>query len=281
MKEKYQPKISILTPSFNQGKYIEENIQSVLNQNYPNFEHIIIDGGSTDNTVEILKKYPHLIWVSEKDEGQSDALNKGLAMSTGEIIGWINSDDYYEKNIFNEVAKEFENKEVQWVIGNLIDKYELINKYYKRKSPKVTYKTLIGPKCVMRQQGTFFRKNLVLKAGGWDKDIYMCMDWDLWIKMAKISEPKMVDKYWAYFRMHDDQKSSAKNILRQIDELKKIYKREGVPLIIQYRVYFRSYKTLIKSQIKIVLVKIHLMDKKYLNIPYFGSRKYTNNIIEK
>ncbi len=92
MKEKYLPKISVLIPSFNQGKYIEENIQSVLNQNYPNFEHIIIGGGSSDNTVGILKKYPHLIWVSEPDEGQSDALNKGVDMATGDIIGWINSD---------------------------------------------------------------------------------------------------------------------------------------------------------------------------------------------
>jgi len=274
MKENYLPKISILTPSYNQGKYIEENILSVLNQNYPNFEHIIIDGGSTDNTVEILKKYPHLKWVSEPDEGQSDALNKGLAMATGEIIGWINSDDYYEKNIFNEVAKEFEDENVQWVIGNIINKYELINKYYKRKSPKVTYKTLIGPKCVMRQQGTFFRKELVLKAGGWNKDIYMCMDWDLWIRMAKISTPKMVDKYWAYFRWHDDQKSSAKNILRQLKEFRKIYKREGVSLFTQYKVYFRSYKSLIKSEIKKILVKLHLIDKKYLHIAYFGSKKY-------
>ena len=274
MKENYLPKISILTPSYNQGKYIEENILSVLNQNYPNFEHIIIDGGSTDNTVEILKKYPHLKWVSEPDEGQSDALNKGLAMATGEIIGWINSDDYYEKNIFNEVAKEFEDENVQWVIGNIINKYELINKYYKRKSPKVTYMTLIGSKCVMRQQGTFFRKELVLKAGGWDKDIYMCMDWDLWIRMAKISTPKMVDKYWSYFRWHDDQKSSAKNIMRQIDEWKQIYKREGVSIFTQYRVYFSSYKSLLKSQIKKILVRLHLIDKKYLHIAYFGSRKF-------
>lgn len=81
MKKLHLLKISILTPSYNQGKYIEENILSVMNQNYPNFEHIIIDGGSTDNTDEILRKYPHLKWVSEKDEGQSDALNKGLAMA--------------------------------------------------------------------------------------------------------------------------------------------------------------------------------------------------------
>lgn len=267
-------KISILTPSYNQGQYIEENILSVLNQNYPNFEHIIIDGGSTDNTVEILKKYQHLKWVSEPDEGQSDALNKGLKMATGEIIGWINSDDYYKENIFTDVAKEFKKKDVQWIIGNLINKYELINKYYRKKSPKVTYKTLILPKSVMSQQSTFFKKNLVLKAGGWDKDIYMCMDWDLWIRMARISSPKMVDKYWAYFRWHDDQKSSAKNVLRQLKEFNNIYKRENVSLFKSYKAYIPGIKTLFKSQIKKILVSLNLIDKKYLHISYFGSRKY-------
>ena len=84
-------KITILTPSFNQGAFVEKNIQSVMSQDYADFEHIIIDGGSTDNTVDILKKYPHLKWISEPDEGQADALNKGLAMATGDIVGWINS----------------------------------------------------------------------------------------------------------------------------------------------------------------------------------------------
>jgi len=89
------PRISIITPSCNQGKFIEKNIKSVLNQHYKNFEHIVIDGGSKDNTVAILKKYSHLKWVSEKDSGQSHAFNKGLKMATGQIIGWINSNIGY------------------------------------------------------------------------------------------------------------------------------------------------------------------------------------------
>ena len=100
-------KISILTPSFNTDQYIEENILSVLNQDYKNVEHIVIDGGSTDNTVEILKKYPHLKWVSEKDEGQSDAYNKGLKIATGELVLCLNSDDdLFNKNVFKSVITE-------------------------------------------------------------------------------------------------------------------------------------------------------------------------------
>ena len=103
------PRISIVTPSFNQGKYIEQTIQSVLNQNYPNLEYIIIDGGSTDNTVEIIKKYETQIsyWISEPDKGQTDAINKGFAKCTGDIFNWINSDDYYESGTFHKLAQQF------------------------------------------------------------------------------------------------------------------------------------------------------------------------------
>jgi glycosyltransferase involved in cell wall biosynthesis len=98
-------KISVITPSLNQGKYIEECILSVLNQGYDNFDHIIIDGGSTDNTLTVLRKYKHLIWVSEPDEGQSDAINKGFKMASGEIIGWLNADDRYLPGTFHSVAE--------------------------------------------------------------------------------------------------------------------------------------------------------------------------------
>src|SRR5882762_2861563 len=96
-------RISIITPSFNQGKFIEDAIQSVLIQNYPDIEHIVIDNCSTDNTMEVLKKYPHLKWISAKDRGQSDALNKGFDLATGEIIGWLNCDDFYLPGAFQTV----------------------------------------------------------------------------------------------------------------------------------------------------------------------------------
>jgi glycosyltransferase involved in cell wall biosynthesis len=112
------PKISIITPSFNQGKYIEQTILSVLNQNYPNLEYIIIDGGSTDETVSIIKKYESQItyWVSEKDNGQTDAINKGFAKCSGQIFNWLNSDDYYEPNALHTIAQLFMNHPTAQVV---------------------------------------------------------------------------------------------------------------------------------------------------------------------
>ena len=114
------PKISIVSPSYNQSDFIEEAILSVLHQNYPNFEHIIIDGGSTDRTVELLKKYPHLIWVSEPDEGQSDAINKGFKLATGDIIGWLNVDDYYLADTFQKVNRHLSDSSTDAVYSNYI-----------------------------------------------------------------------------------------------------------------------------------------------------------------
>ncbi|MEI7737070.1 MAG: glycosyltransferase family 2 protein, partial [Ferruginibacter sp.] len=115
------PKISIVTPSFNQGHFIEETITSVLDQQYPNLEYIIIDGGSTDNTVEIIKKYAtHLkYWVSEKDAGQANAINKGLQHCTGEIFNWLNSDDYLESGALQKIADTFADETVQMLAGKV------------------------------------------------------------------------------------------------------------------------------------------------------------------
>ena len=119
------PTISVITPSYNSGKYIEDAVNSVLAQNYPNFEHIIVDGGSTDNTLQILEKYPHLKWVSEPDNGQSDAMNKGFGMSSGEIIVYLNADDYFEPDAFSNIVHTFEkNPDADMIVGNLKITYD-------------------------------------------------------------------------------------------------------------------------------------------------------------
>lgn len=189
MNAKDLPCISIITPSFNQGPFIEQTIRSVLNQDCPNVEHIIIDGGSTDNTVEILMKYPHLIWISERDQGQADALNKGLAMATGDIIGWINSDDYYLDNIFASVARRFAEPAVRWVVGNLADLFDDGRELRFRKSPAITFEALIMNPDIVRQQPTFFRRETLRRAGGWNAEFYMVMDYDLWVRLARQTPP--------------------------------------------------------------------------------------------
>jgi glycosyltransferase involved in cell wall biosynthesis len=117
MSNKY--KISVITPSYNSGRYLEEAIQSVIKQNYPSFEHIVVDGGSTDETLDILKNYSHLTWVSEPDNGQSDAMNKGFRISTGDIIVYLNVDDYFLPGAFDRVVPFFENGS-KFVVGNVL-----------------------------------------------------------------------------------------------------------------------------------------------------------------
>ena len=127
------PKISVVTPSFNQGRFIEDCIKSVLDQNYPNFEHIIVDNCSTDGTLEVLKKYPHLKWIFETDKGQSDAINKGFRRSTGDIVAWLNSDDFYCENVFWKIVEIFlKNPQVFWIYGN--------SYFVDEKGKKITYK---------------------------------------------------------------------------------------------------------------------------------------------
>src|SRR4051794_2419788 len=112
------PRITIVTPSFNQGQYLEQTLRSVLDQGYPNLEHIVVDGGSTDESVEVIKRYADRLawWVSEKDAGQSDAINKGFARATGDVYGYINSDDFLYPGALEAVAKAYA-AGAQWMIG--------------------------------------------------------------------------------------------------------------------------------------------------------------------
>lgn len=260
-------RFSVLTPSFNQGQFIENNIRSVMNQDWDDVEHIVIDGGSTDNTLNVLRNYPHLKWVSEADEGQADALNKGLKIATGEIIGWINSDDYYEANIFREVITIFENEPVRWVVGNIFMAYPSFGITKKITSPEITYKKLLKNPDIVKQQATFFKKNALIEIGGWNKKYHMAMDFDLWVRLSKKAPPKMVNREWAYFTHHDLQKTTPKNFLLQLSDIVDILKRENQSWIKIWKTVLKKYYYVSKSIIKNTLIQLSLLDSKYYNAP--------------
>lgn len=267
MKRLHSPKITIITPSFNQGRYIEQAICSALAQDHQNVEHIVIDGGSTDCTVDVLKRYPHLLWVSEKDRGQGDALNKGLARATGDIIGWINSDDYYEDNIFESVVQSFSDPHTMWVIGNLTYLFDGTGGAIRDSSPVVTFDRLIRNPDIVRQQPAFFRKSFLERVGGWNPEYFMVMDFDLWVRLAKICPPRMIDRNFAYYRNHALQKSSHGNILRQTREICSILRRECVPRAFIAEFYLRRRWYWMKGYIKAFFVTIGFVSGKYRHRP--------------
>jgi glycosyltransferase involved in cell wall biosynthesis len=220
------PRISIVTPSLNQGAYIEENIKSVLNQKYPNFEHIIIDGGSTDGTIDILRKYDHVIWVSEKDSGQSEAINKGFKRANGEILAWLNSDDCYEPNAFKTIAKEMNKDEGKYfVFGdcNVIDdKGETIGfikgKYQGQNSLIEYWKDAYIP-----QPSVFFYHELLPEIGFLNESLHYAMDWDFWLRISEKYSLLYVNKPLANFRSHGKQKTGGYEIFEP--EIYRISKR--------------------------------------------------------
>ena len=221
LKSKMLPKISIITPTFNQGQFIEQTIKSVLDQGYPNLEYIIIDGSSTDNTVDIIKKYEDQLsyWISEPDKGQSDAINKGLRIANGEIINWLNSDDYYEPNSLFEIAKAFEDESINCVCArsNIFEDGGKI--LYQSKGTDIysnVAKTIGWAR--IDQPETFFRKSAIDKMGDVSSSLHYIMDKEWWIRyllLYGISKIKQIDYVVVNFRLHQNSKTVAEKTLFQ------------------------------------------------------------------
>ncbi len=221
--KEFTPLVSIITPSYNQGRFIRETIESVLSQNYDNLEYIIIDGGSTDNTLEIVKEYQdRLIYISEKDNGQTDAINKGFKIAKGEIVAWLNSDDIYEPNCIEIAVKEFVNNEN---LGLVYGQGYIINeKSEKIKIFGATQEfdmwTLVNVWDYIMQPTTFFRKRYLEAIGYLDVDLNWCMDWDLWIRLAKVSEVKLINNILACSREYKATKTNSGG-QKRLDEIEK------------------------------------------------------------
>ncbi|HNW96920.1 MAG TPA: glycosyltransferase family 2 protein [Bacteroidales bacterium] len=211
------PKISIVTPSFNQGRFIEETILSVINQNYPNLEYIVIDGGSTDNSIEVIKKYEKYLsyWISEKDNGQSHAINKGLEKCTGEIFNWLNSDDYLAEGALFNIAKTFlENNKPDVICGycNIINEkkeVEEISRMYVGKSKEDTIVNYW-----INQPSSFYNLITLKKIGNIYESLYCVMDLELWFRYLlskKEEELKIIltDNIISFFRKHPSSKTQS------------------------------------------------------------------------
>jgi len=179
------PRVSIITPSYNQGRFIERTIESVLSQNMPDMEYLIFDGASSDNTLDILKKYDdRLHWVSEKDGGQTQAVNKGISQATGDIIGWLNSDDIYYPNAVSTICDVFtKNPDFDVVYGNAyhVDgNNKIIEKYYTENWNLDRLKEV----CYICQPAVFFRRSVIEKYGLLDESLHYCMDYEYWLRIA-------------------------------------------------------------------------------------------------
>ena len=196
-------KISIVTPSFNQGRYIEEAILSVSTQMYSDIEHIVIDGGSTDETIGILKKYPHLKWISEPDNGQAEALNKGLKMATGDLIGWLNADDTYLSTTFNIVSEFFSQRtDVALTYGCVYVIDEESRVIRKRITPEFDFGMMVRLGTCYAQPTFFFRRSVLDRVGFMDATLRQAMDYDFILKVGEKLVVRKLPRFLGSFRTH-------------------------------------------------------------------------------
>ena len=199
------PKISIVTPSYNQGAYLEQTIRSVLDQNYANLEYIIVDGGSTDNSVEIIKRYEQglAFWSSERDKGQSDAINRGFARTTGHIMGWLNSDDMLAPGALQSLAEAYQSG-IRWYHGNhsglmadgslLVGSGDFFGRW--------THNDLLFEGAVIAQVATFWNREIWDAAGAFVLDHDLIMDYDLWLRFSRLTPSTPIFPVLGVFREH-------------------------------------------------------------------------------
>ncbi len=221
--------VSIITPSYNQARYLEETMRSVLEQDYPHIEYIVVDGGSTDGSREIIEKYADRLawWVSEKDRGQTEAINKGFGRARGEVLAWLNSDDTYQPGAVRE-AVEFlqQNPQVGLVYGdaNYIDEHgRVIGRF---PAAQTDYRRLRQGYVHIPQQAAFFRADLWRKVGPLDESFYFAMDYDLWVRLAREAPIVYHPRLWANFRLHSDAKTIAADD-RCWPEMLRVHYRDG------------------------------------------------------
>jgi glycosyltransferase involved in cell wall biosynthesis len=224
-----RPLVSIVTPSYNQARYLESTIRSVLEQDYSSLEYVIVDGGSTDGSVDIIRRYSDRLawWVSEKDRGQTDAINKGFAHAHGEILAWLNSDDTYQPGAVAEAVGFLRSRpEVGLVYGdaNFIDENGCVIGRFP--AAQTDYRRLRRGYVHIPQQASFWRADLWHKVGPLDPSFYFAMDYDLWVRLAAQALVQYTPRLWANFRLHTQGKTIAADE-RCWPEMLKVHYRDG------------------------------------------------------
>ena len=219
-------KISIVTPSYNQGQFIEESIRSVLDQKYDDFEHIIIDAGSTDNTLDVLRKFPHLNWVSEPDDGQSDAINKGVQKATGDYVLWLNADDYMKPNAFSEFIKVVKkDPEIDFAYGHTCFKDEGTSIESICYHIEFLYRFVALSLYSLPSTGSFIRTSF-FKENPLDVNYHMVMDTEWVLRCGRSIKTKLINEVLVTFRVSSENKT-ASNIKEGIVTDRHLTERES------------------------------------------------------
>jgi glycosyltransferase involved in cell wall biosynthesis len=218
------PRLSIITPSLNQGEFIERTIESVLAQGYEPLEYVIVDGGSTDGTLDVVRGYEDRLasWVSEPDEGQADAINKGIARTSGEIVAFINSDDYYLPGAFEQAIGALEESDAGWVAGGIDQIWADGRTSYSEAKPPSFYEDTIRGRhwwplaaWHVPQQSTFWRRSAFERYGLFRTDMHYAFDVEFMVRLALHGElPETIPDRLAVWFMHDEQKSVSERVAR-------------------------------------------------------------------
>jgi glycosyltransferase involved in cell wall biosynthesis len=226
-------RVSIITPSYNQAAFIGDTITSVLDQDHDDIEHIVVDGGSTDGTLAILSTYPHLRWLSERDRGQGHALNKGFAMATGEIVAWLNSDDYYEPKILGKIVRYFaDHPDCGIVYGDITFVRKDRSFISEQKGGTISYASMVKNPDIIRQPSFFWRKSAMESVGEIDESLHLVMDFDFFVRLCSKHRLCYLPLNLSYYRFYDENKSSA-TAYKQFFELRRVFRKNGIGMSLE------------------------------------------------